>query len=69
VVCVPLYSALPPAEQQKVFDPAPEPRVKGGPPGAYWQRDVSGSFVVCLPENLGEASAEKGEQSPRVGQR
>uniref|UniRef100_A0A7S0QYN8 RNA helicase n=1 Tax=Cryptomonas curvata TaxID=233186 RepID=A0A7S0QYN8_9CRYP len=33
VVCVPLYSALPPAEQQKVFDPAPEPRVKGGPPG------------------------------------
>ncbi len=33
VQCVPLYSALPPQEQQKVFDPAPEPKVPGGPPG------------------------------------
>jgi pre-mRNA-splicing factor ATP-dependent RNA helicase DHX15/PRP43 len=24
---------LPPQEQQKVFDPAPEPKVPGGPPG------------------------------------
>ena len=33
VVCVPLYSALPPHEQQKVFEPAPQPREPGGPPG------------------------------------
>uniref|UniRef100_A0A6U2I1C1 RNA helicase n=2 Tax=Hemiselmis andersenii TaxID=464988 RepID=A0A6U2I1C1_HEMAN len=33
VACVPLYSALPPQDQQKVFDPAPEPKVPGGPKG------------------------------------
>jgi len=33
VMCVPLYSALPPHEQQKVFDPAPAPKEPGGPPG------------------------------------
>jgi len=33
VMCVPLYSALPPHEQQKVFDPAPGPKEPGGPPG------------------------------------
>eukprot|EP00002_Diphylleia_rotans_P005867 TRINITY_DN1507_c0_g1_i11.p1 TRINITY_DN1507_c0_g1~~TRINITY_DN1507_c0_g1_i11.p1 ORF type:complete len:713 (+),score=145.57 TRINITY_DN1507_c0_g1_i11:50-2188(+) len=31
--CVPLYSALPPAQQQKIFDPAPGPRYPGGPSG------------------------------------
>ncbi|EFH54707.1 hypothetical protein ARALYDRAFT_349295 [Arabidopsis lyrata subsp. lyrata] len=30
---VPLYSTLPPAMQQKIFDPAPEPVTEGGPPG------------------------------------
>jgi len=30
---IPLYSTLPPAQQQKIFDPAPPPRFKGGPPG------------------------------------
>ena len=29
----PLYSTLPPAVQQKIFDPAPGPSVPGGPPG------------------------------------
>jgi len=33
IMCVPLYSALPPHEQQKVFDPAPPPKIEGGPPG------------------------------------
>ncbi|KAH8918235.1 P-loop containing nucleoside triphosphate hydrolase protein [Atractiella rhizophila] len=30
---VPLYSSLPPNLQQKIFDPAPPPRTKDGPPG------------------------------------
>ncbi|KAG8364610.1 hypothetical protein BUALT_Bualt18G0015400 [Buddleja alternifolia] len=30
---VPLYSTLPPAMQQKIFEPAPPPTVEGGPPG------------------------------------
>jgi pre-mRNA-splicing factor ATP-dependent RNA helicase DHX15/PRP43 len=33
VVAVPLYSTLPPAMQQKIFDQAPAPRRPGGPPG------------------------------------
>ena len=31
--CIPLYSSLPPQQQQRVFDPAPPPRVPGGPQG------------------------------------
>src|ERR1700761_8982970 len=31
--CVPLYSSLPPQQQQRIFDPAPSPRVPDGPPG------------------------------------
>jgi pre-mRNA-splicing factor ATP-dependent RNA helicase DHX15/PRP43 len=30
---VPLYSTLPPAQQQRIFDPAPGPRRAGGLPG------------------------------------
>lgn len=30
---IPLYSTLPPAQQQRIFDPAPPPRRPGGPPG------------------------------------
>jgi pre-mRNA-splicing factor ATP-dependent RNA helicase DHX15/PRP43 len=33
LTCVPLYSSLPPAQQQRIFDKAPEPHVKGGPSG------------------------------------
>ncbi|KAI0808125.1 pre-mRNA-splicing factor ATP-dependent RNA helicase PRP43 [Fomes fomentarius] len=33
LVCIPLYSSLPPQQQQRIFDPAPPPRVQGGPPG------------------------------------
>ncbi|CAM6082136.1 unnamed protein product [Calypogeia fissa] len=33
VKVVPLYSTLPPAMQQKIFDPAPAPLKDGGPPG------------------------------------
>ncbi|CAN6988483.1 unnamed protein product [Brassica oleracea var. botrytis] len=33
VKVVPLYSTLPPAMQQKIFDPAPEPLTEGGPAG------------------------------------
>jgi pre-mRNA-splicing factor ATP-dependent RNA helicase DHX15/PRP43 len=32
LVCIPLYSSLPPAQQQRIFDPAPSARA-GGPPG------------------------------------
>ena len=31
--CIPLYSSLPPNQQQRIFDPAPPPRVPDGPPG------------------------------------
>lgn len=31
--CFPLYSTLPPAAQQRIFEPAPGPRKPGGPPG------------------------------------
>ena len=30
---MPLYSSLPPAQQQKIFEPAPGPRYEGAPPG------------------------------------
>ncbi|XP_019163502.1 PREDICTED: probable pre-mRNA-splicing factor ATP-dependent RNA helicase DEAH2 isoform X2 [Ipomoea nil] len=33
VKAVPLYSTLPPAMQQKIFEAAPPPLVEGGPPG------------------------------------
>ncbi|KAI0739572.1 pre-mRNA-splicing factor ATP-dependent RNA helicase PRP43 [Daedaleopsis nitida] len=33
LVCIPLYSSLPPQQQQRIFDPAPPPRVPNGPPG------------------------------------
>jgi len=32
LVCIPLYSTLPPEQQQRIFDPAPGSR-DGGPPG------------------------------------
>eukprot|EP00026_Physarum_polycephalum_P004170 Phypoly_transcript_04187.p1 GENE.Phypoly_transcript_04187~~Phypoly_transcript_04187.p1 ORF type:complete len:369 (+),score=90.61 Phypoly_transcript_04187:652-1758(+) len=33
IKCLPLYSTLPPQQQQKIFEPAPPPRNPGGPPG------------------------------------
>jgi len=33
LVCVPLYSSLPPQQQQRIFDAAPAPRVPNGPAG------------------------------------
>jgi pre-mRNA-splicing factor ATP-dependent RNA helicase DHX15/PRP43 len=33
LTCVPLYSSLPPQQQQRIFDPAPPPRKPGGTPG------------------------------------
>jgi pre-mRNA-splicing factor ATP-dependent RNA helicase DHX15/PRP43 len=33
LVVYPLYSSLPPYQQQLIFNPAPGPRVPGGPPG------------------------------------
>src|SRR5690242_1690654 len=30
---IPLYSSLPPAQQQKIFDPAPPAKYPGGPAG------------------------------------
>ncbi|KAI0294104.1 P-loop containing nucleoside triphosphate hydrolase protein [Multifurca ochricompacta] len=33
LTCIPLYSSLPPQQQQRIFDPAPPPRTPDGPPG------------------------------------
>jgi len=33
LVAVPLYSSLPPLQQQRIFEPPPGPRFPGGPPG------------------------------------
>ena len=33
LVCIPLYSSLPPQQQQRIFDPAPSAHVSGGRPG------------------------------------
>jgi len=33
LVAVPLYSSLPPDQQQKIFEPPPKPKFKGGPSG------------------------------------
>lgn len=33
LVCIPLYTSLPPQQQQRIFDPAPRPRTPDGPPG------------------------------------
>jgi pre-mRNA-splicing factor ATP-dependent RNA helicase DHX15/PRP43 len=33
VSVIPLYSSLPPAKQQRIFEPAPPPSSQGGPPG------------------------------------
>ncbi|KAI3611400.1 atp-dependent rna helicase prp43 [Moniliophthora roreri] len=33
VVCIPLYSSLPPQQQQRIFDPPPSPARPDGPPG------------------------------------
>ena len=33
LVCLPLYSSLPPQQQQRIFDAPPAPRTRGGPPG------------------------------------
>lgn len=33
LVVYPLYSSLTPQQQRSIFDPAPPPRVAGGPPG------------------------------------
>jgi pre-mRNA-splicing factor ATP-dependent RNA helicase DHX15/PRP43 len=33
LLCVPLYSTLPPQQQQRIFDSAPPARFPDGPPG------------------------------------
>ncbi|KAJ8519175.1 hypothetical protein ONZ45_g3814 [Pleurotus djamor] len=33
LICIPLYSSLPPQQQQRIFDPAPAARSPDGPPG------------------------------------
>lgn len=33
LVCIPLYSSLPPQQQQRIFDPAPQPRTPDGAAG------------------------------------
>lgn len=33
IVCIPLYSSLPPQQQQRIFDAAPGPQTPHGPPG------------------------------------
>ncbi|KAF8840453.1 P-loop containing nucleoside triphosphate hydrolase protein [Paxillus ammoniavirescens] len=33
IVCIPLYSSLPPQQQQRIFDPPPKPQTPNGAPG------------------------------------
>ncbi|KAG2142414.1 P-loop containing nucleoside triphosphate hydrolase protein [Suillus clintonianus] len=33
IVCIPLYSSLPPQQQQRIFDPPPKAGIPDGPPG------------------------------------
>ncbi|GLB45540.1 putative P-loop containing nucleoside triphosphate hydrolase protein [Lyophyllum shimeji] len=33
LMCIPLYSSLPPSQQQRIFDPPPTARTPDGPPG------------------------------------
>lgn len=33
MICIPLYSSLPPQQQQRIFDPPPKSRTPDGPPG------------------------------------
>lgn len=33
LVCIPLYSSLPPAQQQRIFEKPPQPKVEGGAEG------------------------------------
>ena len=33
LICIPLYSSLPPQQQQRIFDPAPKAATLDGPPG------------------------------------
>ncbi|KAH7914909.1 P-loop containing nucleoside triphosphate hydrolase protein [Hygrophoropsis aurantiaca] len=33
LICIPLYSSLPPSQQQRIFDAAPSARTPDGPPG------------------------------------
>lgn len=33
LVCIPLYSTLPPQQQQRIFDPPPQSQTPSGPPG------------------------------------
>ncbi len=33
LICIPLYSSLPPQQQQRIFDPPPSARTPDGPPG------------------------------------
>ena len=53
VACVPLYSALPPHEQQKVFDPAPAAKVRRGNI-AWWEGRGRGEL-----EGEGEGEREE----------
>jgi len=52
-VAVPLYSSLPPMQQQKIFEPAPGPRFPGAPSGRFEVVEVgsgwgSGRWTVDL---------------------
>ena len=33
LLCIPLYSSLPPQQRQRIFDPPPPPKMADGPPG------------------------------------
>lgn len=45
IVVYPLYSSLPPRQQQDIFKEAPEPRNPGGPPGKTFYVDI---YVILM---------------------
>jgi pre-mRNA-splicing factor ATP-dependent RNA helicase DHX15/PRP43 len=53
LMVVPLYSTLPPAAQQRIFDAPPPPKVKGGPPGRKVFLSLIFHFPTCsLPVSI-----------------
>lgn len=47
IAVYPLYSSLPPRQQQDIFKEAPPPRQPGGPPGTYTDVCVIREISVC----------------------
>lgn len=68
MMCVPLYSTLPPRAQQKIFDPAPPPRRAGGPPGrkVIVSTNIAETSLVRLHTHSRAAARSMESLHPRI---